>query len=509
VGCLDDNTVSDYLAGKLSPPEAADVVTHTQSCPECRELVSQLVGTGATAKPNDGAELLVAMGSELNALLSGAEEELIGRTLGHYTVKKLLGRGGMGSVFSGEHQTLHKPVAIKILRDRYERDSAMAQRFFREAKSAVEIDHPAIIDVLDFGQSSDGVLYIVMELLDGASLAALIANRGAFAEDEIVRIGGAICDGLAAAHRRNIVHRDLKPENIFVTQNGTVKILDFGIAKVAEASGASTRTGSLMGTPAYMAPEQCRDAKLVGPAADIYSVGAILFEMATGKRPFTGDITQLVTQHLFNAPPRPSALKSGIAAGLERIILDCLQKKPESRPRSIELLASRLRNLHETRSGRRAGVVIALPLVAVAASAVAAINFWPTHTTPALIAKPTPPISQPQPTPIAIATPRPAPPAKVVVRSDPSGATIFVAGVARGTAPILIDDALPVEISAQLAGYRAGKDIVAKEGEFTIKLAPLRRQHSKTATPAVSSPSTESEPTPPKPQQPKSREGLD
>jgi serine/threonine-protein kinase len=270
---------------------------------------------------------------------------LIDRELGNYVVRKLLGEGGMGAVFAGEHRFLGTKVAIKVLHGTFANNPAVTQRFFQEAKSSIEIGHPNIIRILDFGQNNEGALYLVMELLEGLSLSQAIQAQGRFAEKETARLAATMCDALAAAHGKGITHRDLKPDNIFITSAGEVKILDFGIAKVANASGGGgTKTGALMGTPVYMAPEQCKDAKLVGPHTDIYAMGAILFEMLTGRPPFMGDLAELLAKHLFETPPRPSSLVP-VSPEIEALILQCLEKEPADRPPGMALLRDRLRAL--------------------------------------------------------------------------------------------------------------------------------------------------------------------
>jgi serine/threonine-protein kinase len=266
---------------------------------------------------------------------------MIGRELGNYVVRSLLGRGGMGAVYAGEHRFLGDRVAIKVLHGSYAHDPTVGQRFFQEAKSSREIAHPNIIKILDFGQTPEGELYLVMELLVGRSLAATLKEAGTFGEGATARIGAQVADALAAAHAKGIVHRDLKPDNIFITEAGDVKVLDFGIAKVA-SSGPGTQSGSLLGTPQYMAPEQARNSKHVGPHTDMYALGVILYELMTGQPPFTGhEVAELITKHLFDAPPKPSDSVL-VSPMMEELILQCLAKKPEERPRDMIELRDRL-----------------------------------------------------------------------------------------------------------------------------------------------------------------------
>jgi len=406
---------------------------------------------------------------------------MIGRELGNYVVRSLLGEGGMGAVFACEHRFLGTRAAIKVLHGSYAGNPAVAQRFFQEAKSSLQIGHPNIIRTLDFGQSPAGELYLVMELLEGRSLARTLAEDGPYGEGACARIGADIAEGLAAAHAQGIVHRDLKPDNVIITNDGVVKILDFGIAKVASSSGG-TKTGSLLGTPQYMAPEQAKGSKHVGPHTDVYALGAILFEMLTARPPFQGeDVTELLTKHLFEAPPAPSSLVA-LSTEMETLVLSCLSKKPEERPASMQEVRDRLRARigATTQSGarpiaptmlaastavrtgatttlgnsaaeaidapaprRRTGLLVgvgaAVLAVGVIAIAVRGSHRGPAEATPAsappVAAAPPPAATTPAPAPAA-----PAAPEKIALQIDsvPPGAEVYRAadGVLLGSTPL-------------------------------------------------------------------------
>ncbi|MSP63440.1 MAG: PEGA domain-containing protein [Myxococcales bacterium] len=261
----------------------------------------------------------------------------------------------------------------------------------------------------------------MMELLDGESLAARIA-RGRLPEAEAAAIGAAMAAGLQAAHDRGVIHRDLKPANSQI-DGGRVKVLDFGIAKVLDGE-ARTESGVLMGTPRYMAPEQARGAKFVGPHSDVYSVGALLFTMVTGRPPFLGrDVTELLAQAMFEPPPKPSTL-GPVSAEMESIILACLEKDPAKRPPGMKALGDRL----------------------AAAKAAAAPRALPP--------------------PIALHAP-----VQVVVRSVPSGAAVTVDGKPAGTTPTVVTLALPHEIALDLPGYRPLHEVITRGGEIVLELA--------------------------------------
>ena len=219
--------------------------------------------------------------------------DLIGRTLGHYRIVERIGAGGMGVVYRARDERLDRDVAVKVLHRDVARDADRLSRFEREAKAVAKLDHPNILSIHDFG-SEDGVTYAVTELLDGKNLRQSIPESG-LPWQKVVEIGAAIADGLAAAHRRGIVHRDLKPENVFITADGRVKVLDFGLAQVREPveeaaetatlTPAGTVPGSVMGTMGYMSPEQLR-GQPVDARSDIFALGCVLYEMLAGKAAF-------------------------------------------------------------------------------------------------------------------------------------------------------------------------------------------------------------------------------
>ena len=259
----------------------------------------------------------------------------------------------MGRVYLAHHKVIGKRLAIKILHAELVKDKEAVGRFLLEARSASSIGNPHIVDISDFGELADGSTYFVMEFLDGNTLGDLLEQRRALPVDLIAEVGLQMCDGLAAAHAQQIVHRDLKPENVTLIKQGAqtnfVKILDFGIAKVstAQSSERLTVAGAVFGTPHYMSPEQAAGAA-VDHRTDIYSLGVILYEMASGELPFNADnFMGILTQHMYKAPVPIRALVSApdCPPGLEAIILKCLSKKPDGRYPSMDDLASDLRKL--------------------------------------------------------------------------------------------------------------------------------------------------------------------
>jgi serine/threonine-protein kinase len=271
-----------------------------------------------------------------------ARSSLVGQLVGNYRVLSPLGEGGMGAVYLAEHPVIERRAAVKVLHADLATQPEVVQRFWNEARAATAIGHPGIVQVIDFGQTADGQPYLLMEFLDGRSLTQTIKEEGPLAPARAIFIADQIADALAAAHAKSIVHRDLKPDNVFVLGN-RVKVLDFGIAKLEQAEAGRTRTGMVLGTPAYMAPEQCEGRPDVDARADVYAMGIVLFEMLTGRLPFSGTFGELVVAHLTVAPPLPSSLNPAVPAALDAVVVKALAKLPEQRFAGMVELQAALR----------------------------------------------------------------------------------------------------------------------------------------------------------------------
>ena len=268
-------------------------------------------------------------------------DPMIGQVLsGLYKVDKRIGEGGMGTVYMAVHIHLNKPFAVKVLSDKVAANKMAVDRLLQEAQTASSIDHDNIVDVVSFDTTSEGRVFLVMEFLEGFSLADLI-DKGPMRMERALPIAYQLCQALEAAHERGIVHRDLKPENIFIVRKRDldfVKVLDFGISKVKTAEAEQvrmTRTGQLVGTPLYMSPEQARGESDVDRHADIYALGVILYEMLSGRPPFEGgNYFQLLWKHGNESPP-PLSERIDIAPELEAAVMKALEKKPEDRHASM------------------------------------------------------------------------------------------------------------------------------------------------------------------------------
>jgi serine/threonine protein kinase len=318
-----------------------------------------------------------------------AEEISAGCRLGPYEVLGPLGAGGMGEVYRARDPRLGRDVAIKVLPSTFSKDPDRLRRFEQEARAAGILSHPNITSVYDVG-SQDGAPYVVSELLEGESLQSLLAGDR-LSTRRAIGFAIQLAQGLAAAHEKGIVHRDLKPANVFVTKNGRVKILDFGLAKLTQPKigapvGASlpsttqgTEPGAVLGTLGYMAPEQLRGT-VADARSDIFSFGAILYEMLSGKRAFRGDsAADTMSAILRDEPPDLSLTNHNISPGLERIVRHCLEKNANQRFQSAQDLAFDLETLSDSSTSSAGSTVVPasissrwIPITAMATAIVVA-----------------------------------------------------------------------------------------------------------------------------------------
>jgi serine/threonine protein kinase len=278
-----------------------------------------------------------------------AEQQIApGENLGPYVVSRRLGAGGMGEVYLARHRHLDRDAAVKVLLPEISLNQTVVSRFFTEARATAQLRHPNIVEILDCDVLPDGRAYIVMEYLRGESLRQTLDRVGRLAPgwSSIAAIAGMVADALHAAHETGIVHRDLKPDNTYLTAQKsqraelTVKVLDFGVAKLLSGGGpsrtSSTRTGSLVGTPLYMSPEQCRGIPNIDHRADIYSLGCMLFEMVVGQPPFVSEAPgDILMAHMAHQPPSLTVFDPNVPAVVDRLVARMLAKDVDQRPQSM------------------------------------------------------------------------------------------------------------------------------------------------------------------------------
>src|ERR1035437_635313 len=315
-----------------------------------------------------------------------------GSKLGPYEIQSPLGAGGMGEVYRAQDTRLGRDVALKILPESFARETDRLRRFEQEARAVAALNHPNILAIHDIGQH-EGSPFLVCVFLEGESLGATL-DRGALPQRKTIEYGVQIAHGLAAAHEKGIVHRDLKPENIFITKDGRIKILDFGLAKLAQKAGTEpdevtlasshTAAGLVLGTASYMAPEQVR-GEAADPRTDIFAFGAVLYEMLSGVRAFRRDTAaETMTAVLKDDPPELSDHSRLVSPALERIVRRCLEKNPEQRFQSARDLSFALSALSGTETSGFARATAAprrVPLlrglsVALALAAVAGVTWF-------------------------------------------------------------------------------------------------------------------------------------
>ena len=378
---------------------------------------------------------------------------LIGQTLGNFKIVAQLGVGGMGVVYAAEHTLIGKKAAVKVLLPRFSQNADIVQRFFNEAKTAATLQHPGIIDVFDYGKLPTGEAYLVMDFLQGESLTERLKRDGVVPLAQLVGIARQVAAAVGAAHGKGIVHRDLKPDNVYLEPDAAmpfgirVKVIDFGIAKLADEGSpdeVKTQAGELLGTPFYMSPEQCKGAGDVDHRSDIYALGCIVYQMATGTVPFDAKGTgALIAAHIYEEPPPPRTIDANLAPALEQVILRALAKDPGARQQTMDALIAELdatlsppapasvQNVSaptvSSPSRRSPALLIAVGALVVAGIGVALFASRGKPATPAAAAHP----PGPDAALVAAAPPDAAPPDAAPVTCDTGDLAVCVAGADR------------------------------------------------------------------------------
>ncbi len=274
--------------------------------------------------------------------MSSNYDPWIGRKLGRYTLRSKIGSGGSGAVYAAWDESLEREVALKVMVPAPGAPADLLERFRQEARLTARMNHPNIVPIYDVGEN-EGIFYIAMRLLSGRSLGDVLVERGPLSQDEAIRITLPLAQALAYAHQRGIVHRDIKPANVLFDEEERAMLVDFGIAKTLDAAAERlTLTGTTIGTPAYMSPEQSAGSE-VDYRSDIYSLGILLYQMVSGRAPFQGNAPTIMRAHLFEAPPPPSTFRPDLGTELEKVILKAIAKKPEDRFNSLSEMMEALR----------------------------------------------------------------------------------------------------------------------------------------------------------------------
>jgi serine/threonine-protein kinase len=349
------------------------------TCPHCRAEISadaRFCGAcgKATAPTESDPHIPLAQVADL------AGKEIAGR----YRILTKLGEGGMGAVYRGEQISLRRTVAVKLLRPELSANQTLLRRFSAEAEAVAKLSHPNTVNVYDFGQDTDGSLFIAMEFIEGRSLRSAIAKEGPFAPQRALHIAAQVAASLADAHAHRIVHRDLKPDNVMLQDRGrqrdVVRVLDFGIAKLRDdtrgTQNAMTQAGDMLGTPQYMAPEQIKGEAIDG-RTDVYALGCMIYEMVTARLPFEAPtIMAMLSKHLIEAPIAPSQRRPdlGLPPAIDQLVLAAMAKDPGHRPptmdafgEQIAALAQALPPLDPNRSQQQSAAQPAINVVTPAA----------------------------------------------------------------------------------------------------------------------------------------------
>lgn len=373
VTCPSTSEIEEFIRGNVSDPFAADILSgHVSECSRCSRTLKRIGGEFSSYGPRaarDPWELTQSsvggthvvpshsnhqsLSSALTFLLPAQEPDEIGR-LAHYRVLKLLGSGGMGVVLHAEDIHLNRPVALKVIKTDYSRDPETRKRFMREARAMAHVKCDHVVTVYQVGEDNN-TCFIAMEMLEGEPLDSLMDRVERPALTEALRIAREVARALASAHSRGVIHRDIKPANIWIEESGRIKLLDFGLARPESTDIKLTGTGIVMGTPAYMAPEQAR-ADATDERADLFSLGCLLYRLSCGEPPFYGaNAMALMVALIESSPEPPSRINPEIPPILDDLVLQLLAKSPDGRPKSAAEVIARIEAIERELSGANVG----------------------------------------------------------------------------------------------------------------------------------------------------------
>ncbi|MCC6876409.1 MAG: serine/threonine protein kinase [Sandaracinaceae bacterium] len=426
---------------------------------------------------------------------------------GRFDVRRVVGVGGMGAVYEAEDRVIGRAVALKILGAS---DDGAGERLQREARAASHVSSRHVAAIHDFGRDPEHGLYLVMELLHGTPLDAVLARERTLAPPVAARVGADIAEALAAAHAKGIVHSDLKPGNVILLDEGGLKVIDFGIARALYAERAR---GAITGTPKYISPEEVEGEPL-GPAADLYALGVVLFEMLTGRAPFEGTAGELLRAHASQPAPRLAAVSPSLVLpdGLQELVLALLEKDPDARPRSAREVADQLRAMagpdaplrlagdplaagaptavmvrkpREARWARWPWAAALVSLAALAALLVVAVGPRAPGPPPRSEPPSGPSVARgaPPPAPIAAPVAPPAPTVELVVEVTPASAVVHVDGTLAASPIVLPRDGRTRALSIRATGYRSEERSVVADRDQRLEIV-LRRAPRRPALPA-------------------------
>jgi serine/threonine-protein kinase len=389
----------------------------------------------AGPSPSERELLVLARASDRPVELS--IEDRSGQRVGHFLLKRKLGQGGMGVVYEAHDEALRRPIALKLLHPSALRSDGARKRLLREARAASAIEHPSVISVFEVSEIGDEI-YIAMELVRGRTLAERLQREGNLPVGELVEIFSAVCSALGVAHAKGVVHRDLKPENIMLDEQGRVRLLDFGLAKPTPLEGSAstsanvTEEGRIIGTPGYMSPEQA-SGRPVDARSDVFSLGVVLYEMATGVPPFAGATRVETLVSIMRDEPLPVIRRNPrVPPALSRVIERCLQKDMKRRYRDAIELEVELRRIRPSERSLSVGRAVA----AVGAAAAVAAGAWAFHA-----------VTRAPENPVALPAPAKAPALPAAKPPSPELAVPRVVPVADNPNPVLAPPAAPAAAS--------------------------------------------------------------